>query len=213
MTEYWQSFDAASAAPATWGDHYAAPMPDGTRLLCPLRDFGDWGVAGLIANQASFAVVDRLSAWMAAAAGPFAAEVVCGLPTLGHVFGAGVARKLGHPNWVAPGTTRKLWYDPALSVPTSSVTARADGRRMWLDPRLLPRLRGRRVLLVDDVVSTGTSALAGLELLRSAGVQPVALCVGMIQGRRWEPAWPGAVPVVGAFETPVFRRAPGGWEF
>ena len=31
-----------------------------------------------------------------------------------------------------------------------------------LDPRVLHRLAGRRVLLVDDVISTGSSALAGL---------------------------------------------------
>lgn len=214
---WWQEFlprapaPAPPAPPPVWTDRYDAAMPDGTRLPCPVRDFGDWAVAGIIVNQASFAVVDRLSGWMAEAARRFAPTIVVGLPTLGHVVGAGVARALGHANWVAPGTTRKLWYEEALSVPTSSVTARADGRRMWLDPRLLPRLAGQRVLLVDDVVSTGTSALAGLALLRAAGVEPVALCVGMVQGRRWEGAWPPALPVVGAFETPVLRRVPGGW--
>jgi hypothetical protein len=39
-------------------------------------------------------------------------------------------------------------------VPVRSITSPAE-RRLWLDPRLLPRLVGRRVLLVDDVVSTG----------------------------------------------------------
>lgn len=215
MSGYWQEFLPAEPPLAVWTDSYAATMPDGTRLLCPLRDFGDWAVAGMIANQASFPVVDRLSAWMADAARPFAPEIVVGLPTLGHVFGAGVARALGHSNWVAPGTTRKLWYEESLSVPTSSITAPAslgaDGRRMWLDPRLLPRLHGRRVLLVDDVISTGSSALAGLRLLHAAGVAPVALCIGMVQGRCWEAGWPGTVPVVRAFETPIFRRVEDGW--
>ena len=65
---------------------------------------------------------------------------------------------------------------------------------MWLDPRLLPRLRGRRVLLVDDVISTGSSALAGLAVLRAAGVAPVGLAVAMKQGDRWRAAWPAALP-------------------
>ncbi len=186
-------------------------MPDGRALVLPLRDLGPTAVAGLIANQASFTVVDALAGWMAAAAARFSPDIVVGLPTLGHVFGAAVARLLGHPNWAALGTTRKLWYDEALSVPLSSITAPGAGRRLWLDPRLLPRLEGRRVLLVDDVISTGTSARAGLTLLRSVGVAPVAVCVAMIQGDRWQADWPDYPPVVGAFATPLFDRADGGW--
>ncbi len=183
--------------------------------MLPLRDLGAFAVAGFVANQAGFAVLDQLAAWAAAAAAPWGAEVVVGLPTLGHAVGAAVARALGHPNWVAPSTTRKRWYDDALSVPLGSITSPATGanagRRMWLDPRLLGRLQGRRVLLVDDVISTGQSARAGLELLRLAGVQPAGLAVAMIQGVAWQADWPAAIPVVGAFGTPRFHRVPGGW--
>ena len=219
--QYWQVFEGPDAAgmgqpgSAAWTESYPAVMQDGRRLLLPLRDFGETAVAGLIANQASFAVLDQLAAWTAAAASDWAAEVVVGLPTLGHTVGAAVARALGHEGWVAPSTTRKRWYDDALSVPLGSITAPATGanaaRRMWLDPRLLPRLAGRRVLLVDDVISTGSSARAGLALLRAAGVEPVGLAVAMVQGEAWRAGWPAAMPVVGAFRTPRFRRVGEGW--
>lgn len=209
--DYWQDFQADAAHGPTYTDRYPARMPDGSVLVLPLRDLGKTAVAGLIANQASFAVVDALATWMAEAARRFGPEIVVGLPTLGHVFGAAVARRLGHANWAALGTTRKLWYDEALSVPLSSITAPGAGRRMWLDPRLLPRLRGRRVLLVDDVISTGASARAGLALLRAAGIAPVAVCVAMIQGDRWKPDWLDTMPVVGAFATPLFDRTAEGW--
>ena len=183
--------------------------------MLPLRDFGDVAVAGFIANQASFAVLDQVTAWTAASAAAFQAEVVVGLPTLGHTVGAGVARALGHPGWVAPSTTRKRWYDDALSVPLQSITGPATGpnagRRMWLDPRLVARLQGRRVLLVDDVVSTGTSALAGLALLRTIGVEPVGLAVAMVQGEVWRGVWPSEIELAWAFATPRFRRAEQGW--
>ena len=213
---FWQSFEDAVPSQAVWTDRFAAKLPDGRHLTLPLRDFGDTAVAGLIANQASFAVLDQVAAWVAANAAPLRPEVVVGLPTLGHTVGAAVARALGHAGWVAPSTTRKRWYDDALSVPLGSITAPAAGanaaRRMWLDPRLLDRLQGRRrVLLVDDVISTGQSAQAGLALLRAAGVEPVGLAVAMIQGDLWRAAWPGAVPVVAAFATPRFRRVAGGW--
>jgi adenine/guanine phosphoribosyltransferase-like PRPP-binding protein len=186
-------------------------MPDGARLRLPLRDLGDHAVAGLIVNQASFPVVDRLTDWVAERVARFGAEVVVGLPTLGHVVAPAVARALGHPNWVAAGFSRKLWYEEALSVPVASVTSPQGGRRLWLDPRVLPRLRGRRVLLADDVMCTGRSMLAGLALLRAAGVTPVAASVAMLQGDQWRAAWDDAIPVSGAFATPLFRRGGDGW--
>lgn len=182
-------------------------MPDGTFLHLPIREIG---VAGLIANQAGFAVLRALAGWMAELARPLAPEIVVGLPTLGHSLAAPVAEALGHPNWVAAGYSRKLWYEDGLSAEIRSITSGA-ARRVWLDPRMLPRLRGRRVLLVDDVVSTGTSARAGLELLGRAGVRPVALCVAMAQTRRWEAGWPADIPVLSLWRTPRLERRQDGW--
>lgn len=212
---FWQSFEPSSPVREVWQTDYVAAMPDGTGLRLPLRDMGDFAVAGLIANQASFAVLDQLAAWLAEAARPLDAEIIVGLPTLGHTVGGATARALGHANWVAPSTTRKRWYDDALSVPLASITSPATGanlaRRMWLDPRVLDRLRGRRVALVDDVISTGSSAHAGLSLLRAVGIEPVALLVAMVQADRWAASWDHDIPVIGAFSTPRFERNENGW--
>jgi adenine/guanine phosphoribosyltransferase-like PRPP-binding protein len=215
MMEYWQEFLPprleGEVEPAVWTDSFVATLPDRRRLRLPLRELGDFAVAGLIANQASFAVFDALTGWLADLARGFAPEVVVGLPTLGHAFAVAVARALGHANWVAPGTSRKFWYDEALSVPLTSITSPGGGRRMWLDPRLLPRLAGRRVLLVDDVVSTGASMRAGLELLKGIGVVPVAAVAAMLQGDRWRSVLPAGVAAASVFATPLLKRVPGGW--
>eukprot|EP01037_Dinobryon_pediforme_P005801 gene5801-5864_t len=215
MQEFWQSFETGPKIAEPWGDRYAACMPDGRTLALPMRDMGSFGMAGLIANQASFQVLDQVAEWLAEAAAGMVPDVIVGLPTLGHTVGAAVARALGHTGWVAPSTTRKRWYDDEASVPLGSITSPATGanigRRMWLDPRLLHRLHGRRVALVDDVISTGSSAQAGLSLLRAVGVEPVALMVAMVQGHRWRETWDASVPVIGAFSTPLFHRATGGW--
>ena len=105
---FWQAFvptEDADPDARAWSDRYPALMPDGSTLILPLRDLGSTAVAGLIANQAGFAVHDRLVSWMTEAAWPFEAEVVLGMPTLGHSLAAGVAQGLGHANWVAAGTT------------------------------------------------------------------------------------------------------------
>ncbi|WP_206931594.1 phosphoribosyltransferase [Roseococcus thiosulfatophilus] len=205
--DFWQEFDAAPEPGPPFTARYPARMPDGRWLHLPIRDIG---VAGLIATQASFPVIRALSTWMAEAARPLGAEAVLGLPTLGHVFAPVVAEALGHPNWVAAGYSRKRWYDEALSVTIHSITTTGE-RRLWLDPLMLDRLRGKRVLLVDDVVSSGASAQAGLGLLAKAGVVPVGLCVAMVQTRRWAPSWPAEIPVVSVFETPALRRDAQGW--
>jgi adenine/guanine phosphoribosyltransferase-like PRPP-binding protein len=207
--DFWQGFDADGAA-GPFTDRYPAPMPDGSHLVLPLRDYGEIAVAGFIANQAAIAVARRIGGWMAAVARNLGADVVVGMPTLGQVFAPDVAEGLGHANWVAPGWSRKRWYEDSLSVPASSSTAPGE-RRLWLDPRILPRLAGRRALLVDDVISTGSSALAGVALLERAGARPVALLVAMAQGDRWRAAWPADIPVRAAFATPIFTRVPGGW--
>jgi adenine/guanine phosphoribosyltransferase-like PRPP-binding protein len=208
--EFWQAFSNPGDDGPPYDARFPAPMPDGSRLVLPLRDYGDIAVAGFIANQAAIAVTRRIAGWIADAARPLGAEIVVGLPTLGHVFAPLLAEALGHPNWVAPGYSRKRWYEEALAVPVSSSTSPGE-RRLWLDPRLLPRLAGRRVLLLDDVISSGASAAAGLALLARAGVRPVGLAVAMAQGNRWRAAWPADLPVAAAFATPLFRREAGGW--
>jgi adenine/guanine phosphoribosyltransferase-like PRPP-binding protein len=215
MQDFWRSFETDAKAAGSWDDRYAARMPDGRSLTMPIRDMGNFAMAGLIANQASFSVLDTLAEWLARAAAPCAPEIIVGLPTLGHTVGAATARALGHTGWVAPSTTRKRWYDDDASVALRSITSPATGanrdRRMWLDPRLLHRLQGRRVVLVDDVISTGSSSLAGLALLRAVGVEPVALLVAMVQGHRWMETWDASVPVIGAFSTPLFHASGGRW--
>jgi adenine/guanine phosphoribosyltransferase-like PRPP-binding protein len=207
LQDPWQHFNAAPDPGPPYGGHYPVRMPDGSFLHMPIRPIG---VAGLIATQASFPVIHALAGWMADAARALKPEIVLGLPTLGHVFAPLLAERLGHPNWVAAGYSKKLWYEEALSVPMRSITTTAE-RRVWLDPRMLPRLEGRRVLLVDDVISTGSSALAGLGLLAAAGMRPVGLCVAMIQTRRWEADWPVDIPIVSVCETPRFEQREGAW--
>ena len=157
------------------------------------------GVAGLIATQASFPVIHALTRWMAEAAIPLRPEVILGCP---------------RPCLrTAPGRAtgpQQLGRRRLLSVPIHTITTTAERRRL-LDARMLPRLDVRRILLVDDVNSTGSSALAGLGLLQATGIRPVGLCVAMIQTRRWQGDWPAELPVVGICVTPLLTRASGGW--
>ncbi|RST87301.1 phosphoribosyltransferase [Aquibium carbonis] len=201
-------------------DLYPARLPDGRQIALPIRTLpgdGSRAVASLIVNQASFALEDALSDTMTAALRPLGADVVIGVPTLGLPLANAVARRLGHPRMVALGTSRKFWYDEGLSEPMSSITSPEQIKRLYLDPRMLPLLRGKRVAVVDDVISSAASMRAVLALLSKAGVAPIALVFAMLQTERWrpvlqalDPALPGKV--YGALRTPLLaRRDDGGW--
>ncbi len=188
MHEFWQSlYPASGMLPhGPFDGYYPAGLGDGTELRLPIRVLpdGQHALCSLIVNQASFAVVDVLAARLAAQLEVYAPDVIVGLPTLGLTLADALARRLGHSRYVACGTSRKFWYEERLSVPVASVTT-PDEKRLYLDPHMLPLLQGRRVVLVDDVVSTGRSIVAGLALLRATGVAPVAVACAMLQSQRW----------------------------
>lgn len=218
--QFWQELDPPDAplAPDPYSEFYAAAFAGG-QLRLPIRVLadGEHALASLIINQASFAVQEALARALADKMRGHGIDLVIGLPTLGLTLAAAVARHLGHSRYIPLGTSRKFWYQDALSVALSSITT-PDRKRLYIDPRMLPLLEGRRVALVDDVLSSGTSIAAGLELLNLCGVEPVVIGAAMLQSDRWrhrlddiDPKW---VPrVAGVLSTPILERAEGGgWQ-
>jgi adenine/guanine phosphoribosyltransferase-like PRPP-binding protein len=218
---YWQELtpDVPARFSATPPHRFGYPvrLPCRRVLVLPLRQLPDGrhAVASLIANQASHAVVAALADHMAEQAQHLEPEIVVGLPTLGLAFASIVATRLGQPRFVPLGYSRKFWYDDALSVPISSITTPEAGRRLRLDPNLLPLIKGRRVVVVDDAISTGSTAAAALRLLHQIDVEAVGMVVAMKQTNRWEAALRSleraALQVRGVCSCPLFERSDDGW--
>lgn len=197
---------------------YPAEFEDGRQLRLPIRELadGEHALASLIINQAGFAVQNALCASLAEKVRGFEPEVVVGLPTLGLTLASGTAKELGHSRYVPLGTSRKFWYREELSVPMTSITSPEQVKRLYLDPRMLPVIENRRLLLVDDVISSGRSIAAALELLASCKISPVAIGAAMLQTDAWRDKlaaiaedWPGRA--VGVLRTPRLRRVASGW--
>lgn len=217
--EFWQEIHPRRSF-ETAGPHstfFPAALDDGRQICLPIRPLadGEHALASLIVNQASFEVLEALAADLAAQLLPFKPDIVIGLPTLGLTLAAAVARHLGHSRYVPLGTSRKFWYLEELSVPMSSITTRQE-KRLYIDPRMLPLIENRRVALVDDVISSGSSIIAGLSLLAASGIRPAVIGAAMLQSDRWRekiaafgPEWPERVR--GVFSTPLLTKAEGGW--
>lgn len=217
--DFWQEIYPPKSFDIQMGyrDFFPTSLGDGRQILLPIRPLADGkhALASLIVNQASFAVEDALATELAAKLAPHEPEVIAGLPTLGLTLASAVARKLGHSRYVPLGTSRKFWYVDDLSVPLSSITTPDQKKRLYVDPRMLPLLEGKRVALIDDVISSGTSILAGLTLMETCGIEPVAIGAAMLQTERWRqplaalaPHWPERV--VGVFQTPMLARSDDG---
>jgi adenine phosphoribosyltransferase len=80
-----------------------------------------------------------------------------------------------------------------------------------MDPARVSAVRGRRVAVVDDVISTGASTLAALRLVRRIGAEPVVIGTLMTEGSGWRSALGADADKVRALGSmPLFRPTAGG---
>jgi hypothetical protein len=93
------------------------------------------------------------------------------------------------------------------------MTSAQAGRNLYVDPYLVPRLKGRRAVIVDDTISTGATALAAIQLTRLAGGAVARLRhePGRSLTRRPRGAGPQGPPMASfVFQSPHFAPVEGG---
>jgi adenine/guanine phosphoribosyltransferase-like PRPP-binding protein len=215
----WYPADVPPVADASsFTAHYPVRLADGCHLSLPLTPLpgGDKAVALLMSNQTSFLVERNLIQRMTGIARAAAPDAVVGIPTLGLTYARPVAEAIGHPDFVALGHSRKFWYDDKLSEEVVSSTSPDQSKRVYLDPALLERVQGRRVVLIDDVLNSGNTMAAALSVMRKARASVAAIVVVLTEGWDWhgrlariDPAMPGLVRALG--HIPLFGRTDKGW--
>ena len=134
-------------------------VPDFPREGIQFRD-----VTTLIADPAGLASAVGRLATTAEGASP---DLVAGIEARGFIFGAAVAARLG----CGFLPIRKAGKLPVATISEPYALEYGEDR-LELDPSLLDD--GQRVVLIDDLIATGGTALAAISLLRRAGANVVA---------------------------------------
>ncbi len=150
--------------------------------IVPVTD--DTAIALLVVFDQGAAFLERAAADLADLVADVRPEVVAGVATLGIPVAYATARALGVDDWLVLQKTRKIHLRDALAAPVRSITTDSD-QELFLERARAEGLAGRRVVLVDDVVSTGASVLAAASLLRQAGADVVAIAALLAEGTRW----------------------------
>jgi adenine/guanine phosphoribosyltransferase-like PRPP-binding protein len=111
-------------------------------------------------------------------------EIVVSVATMGIPVAIEASRALGLDDYVILHKTPKIHLGETWSEPVTSITTDA-AQRLRMDPARVHAVRGRRVAVVDDVISTGASTLAALRLVRRTGAEPVVIGTLMTEGSGW----------------------------
>jgi adenine phosphoribosyltransferase len=151
--------------------------------LVPIAD--DLAIALLITVDHGVRFAEQAGLELAALLAPYQADVVVSVATMGIPLAA-------------------------ISEPVTSITT-GSPQRLLFDRARVSVVAGRRVAVVDDVISTGASVCAALNILRRVGAEPVVIGAMLTEASTWRQALGQDAALVHALGgIPVFRRQPSG---
>ena len=92
-----------------------------------------------------------------------------------------MARQAGSNYYIIARKSPKLYMKDIISVDVDSITT-SHRQTLYLDSKDVEAMRGKRVLVVDDVISTGESLAALEKLINAAGGNIVAKMAVLAEG-------------------------------
>ncbi|HMD46803.1 MAG TPA: phosphoribosyltransferase family protein [Acidimicrobiales bacterium] len=175
-----------------------------------VRIADDLTIALLISVDHGVAFSEQAGRDLAALLAPFDVDVVVSVATMGIPLAIEVTRALGLDDYVILHKTPKIHLADAIAEPVRSITTDRT-QRLLFDRSRTEVVAGRRVAVVDDVISTGGSTLAAMNVLRRVGADPVVIGTLVTEGALWRRTLgPDAHRVQALGAIPLFRHEPDG---
>ena len=80
-----------------------------------------------------------------------------------------IARELGHRYYAVARKSKKLYMQDGISVEIDASITTGKEQKMYLSRHDVELLKGKKVAIIDDVVSTGASLIGMEKLVEKAG--------------------------------------------
>lgn len=172
----------------------------------------DFAISLLMVIDAGVAFGAHIGRALAERLAPLQPDVVVGAATLGIPVAIEVSRHLGLDRYVILQKSPKIHLGDALVQSITSITSKGE-QQLLLDRAAVPLLAGKRVVVVDDVVATGSSLAGSLALVRAAGAEVAGIGVILTEAHDWELVLGADAALVTALgHIPQFRPGAQGWE-
>jgi adenine phosphoribosyltransferase len=176
--------------------------------IIPITD--ELAIALLVEWDHGVRFVEQAAAELAELLKPYRVDLVVAVATMGIPLAIEVTKALGLNDYVILQKTPKLHLRDAITEPVKSITTGAP-QRLLFDAAKVDFVRGKRVAIVDDVISTGASMRAALNLLHRVGAEPVVIGTLLTEAATWRRELAEIVDLVHALGViPVFRRDASG---
>ncbi|HEY5104835.1 MAG TPA: phosphoribosyltransferase family protein [Acidimicrobiales bacterium] len=162
-------------------------------------------LALLITVDMGIAFMAKAGEELANVLAPYDVDIVATVATMGIPLAVEVTRYLGLDQYVTLHKTPKIHLADAFSEPVRSITTDTE-QRLLFDRARLGDVEGKRVAIVDDVISTGASTGATLRLLRRIGAEIVVIGTLVTEASLWRQSLGDDASMVRALGSiPVFR--------
>ncbi|HWD24079.1 MAG TPA: phosphoribosyltransferase family protein [Acidimicrobiales bacterium] len=180
-------------------------------LDLPLMEIDEGvAIALLITVDQGVSFAERAGRELAELLEPAHPEVIASVATQGIPIAIEISRALGIDDYLILQKTPKIHLADAVDEPLKSITT-GSSQRLLFDRERIGAVQGRRVALVDDVVSTGGSLRAAVALLRRVGAEPVAIGTLVTEAGPWREALGDDANLVQSLGVlPLFRRGEDG---
>jgi len=193
-------------------DTYTITLKNGYPLEMRLVDIAQGtAISLLMCNSEPYEKIDAVVSGLVDLVRPFAPEAVLGVPEQGIPLVHGVGRALGlRRSYLLRKTPKAFDVDP-LKIEYTSVT-KTDVQRLYLSQEDARDLHGKRVAVIEDVVNTGGSLKAAVDLLAQArdrlglDIEVVGIFLVLTEGYDWRETLGPSVELIHALgHIPVFR--------